>query len=117
MELQPKDSYPLLETVGTVGYRNNKNWLPYHHYGYAVHSSVEAWGWNGLYNGKAKSEQNPNKSVSDPTSSTLPLPSSDSLEITPSEMEQIHSLEEIPDNVREQLLVEDMEQFHEQREM
>lgn len=32
-------------------------------------------------------------------------------------MEQIHSLEEIPDNVREQLLVEDMEQFHEQREM
>ena len=46
-----------------------------------------------------------------------PLPSSDSLEITPSEMGQIHSLEEIPDDVREQLLAEDMEQFHEQREM
>mgnify|MGYP000825259510 CR=1 FL=1 len=75
---------------------------------------------NALYkrdNCKAKSEQNPNMSVSDPTSSTLPLPSSDSSEITPSEMEQIHSLEEIPDDVREQLFAEDMEQFHEQREM
>lgn len=48
---------------------------------------------------------------------TLPLPSSDSSEITPSEMEQIHSLEEIPDDVREQLLAEDVEHFHEQREM
>ena len=84
------------------------------------HEGETVYTANALYkrdNGKAKSEQNPNKSVSDPTSSTLPLPSSDSLEITPSEMEQIHSLEEIPDDVREQLLAEDMEQFHEQREM
>mgnify|MGYP003239045591 CR=1 FL=1 len=84
------------------------------------HEGETVYTVNALYkrdNGKAKSEQNPNKSVSDPTSSTLPLPSSDSSEITPSEMEQIHSLEEIPDDVREQLLAEDMEQFHEQREM
>ena len=54
-------------------------------------------------------------SVSDPTSLTLPLPNSS--EITPSEMEQIHSLEEIPDDVREQLLAEDVGHFHEQREM
>ena len=84
------------------------------------HEGETVYTANALYkrdNGKAKSEQNPNKSVSDPTSSTLPLPSSNSSEITPSEMEQIHSLEEIPDDVREQLLAEDMEQFHEQREM
>ena len=84
------------------------------------HEGETAYTANTLYkrdNGKAKSEQNPNKSVSDPTSSTLPLPSSNSSEITPSEMEQIQSLEEIPDDVREQLLAEDMEQFHEQREM
>lgn len=84
------------------------------------HEGETVYTANALYkrdNDKAKSEQNPNKSVSDPTSSTLPLPSFDSSEITPSEMEQIHSLEEIPDDVREQLLAEDMEQFHEQREM
>ena len=79
------------------------------------HEGETVYTANTLYkrdNGKAKSEQNPNKSVSDPTSSSLPLPSSDS-----SEMEQIHSLEEIPDDVREQLFAEDMVQFHEQREM
>lgn len=68
------------------------------------HEGETAYTANALYkrdNNKAKSEQNPNKSVSDPTSSTSPLSSSTSSEITPSEMEQIHSLEEIPDDVRE----------------
>ena len=84
------------------------------------HDGETAYTANTLYkrdNGKAKSEEKPNKSVSDPTSSTSPLPYSTSSEITPSEMEQIHSLEEIPDDVREQLLAEDVEHFHEQREM
>ena len=84
------------------------------------HDGETAYTANTLYkrdNGKAKSEQKPNKSVSDPTSSTSPLSSSTSSEITLSEMEQIHSLEEIPDDVREQLLAEDMEQFHEHREI
>lgn len=84
------------------------------------HDGETAYTANTLYkrdNGKAKSEQKPNKSVSDPTSSTSPLSSSTSSEITLSEMEQIHSLEEIHDDVREQLLAEDMEQFHEHREI
>ena len=83
------------------------------------HEGETAYTANALYkrgNDKAKSEQNHNKSVSDPTSSSSPLLPSSSTEITPSELEQIHSFEEIPDDVREQLLAEDIEHFPKQRE-